>query len=377
MNGFILSNEGITRGVTTKGVNRIGELLGFEHSTICYNLRFMAGNNMDRSVDVSEALRNLVMDHAPNSDTFRRHYLNRNVCADVWAIHRSSEPQQALLELATSHGHYRSSRRPANLAAEQSANLKNHPQLVNLLKELGTHHRLSPEYRQLRLKIKSTKAMLFKAEKDRIKKEWTATQAIEDIQWQIRQGGFQPSPSTTRASRPMTTTQEVLNRALGAPAVHDLEAYCHRRATAIIAVADCCGVQEPLRTRVLEARIATAPAELRSTPKDRAEQLWNSVLVSRVGSSKLSRCFICVGKALTLPPNDSNFNDLCRTFSAPAEVVRHFKSVHLSKLKSDSKVVCPICIPKVTLEHKMHLQNHAESIHGISSMTGFDPRNCT
>ncbi|KAI0153090.1 hypothetical protein GGR57DRAFT_155675 [Xylariaceae sp. FL1272] len=83
MNSFILSNENITRGIVTKWVNRIRELLRFEHSTICYSLRYMAGNNMDRSVDINEALRNLVMDHAPNSDTFQKHYLNRNVCADL------------------------------------------------------------------------------------------------------------------------------------------------------------------------------------------------------------------------------------------------------------------------------------------------------
>lgn len=33
----------------SKWVKRIGLLLGFEHNTICYNLRYMAGNKLDQS----------------------------------------------------------------------------------------------------------------------------------------------------------------------------------------------------------------------------------------------------------------------------------------------------------------------------------------
>lgn len=83
-------------------------------------------------VNVSEALRNLVLDHAPNSDTFQKHYLNRNVCVDLWVIHRGDEPQQALIEQATSHGHSRSDRQPANLTAEQSESLNSHPSILAL-----------------------------------------------------------------------------------------------------------------------------------------------------------------------------------------------------------------------------------------------------
>lgn len=76
------------------------------------------------AVNVSDALRNLVMDHAPNSDTFQRHYLNRHISLDLWAIHRSTKPQKQLIEQATSHGHSRSSRRPVNLTPEQSGQAK-------------------------------------------------------------------------------------------------------------------------------------------------------------------------------------------------------------------------------------------------------------
>lgn len=60
------------------------------------------------------------MDHASNSDTFQKHYLNRNVCGDLWAIHRAQEPQNDLLKQATSHRSSRNSRRPIALTKEQS-----------------------------------------------------------------------------------------------------------------------------------------------------------------------------------------------------------------------------------------------------------------
>lgn len=37
----------------------------------------------DRVKDVSEAMRNLAMDHAPNSDTFAKNYLSRNCMSDL------------------------------------------------------------------------------------------------------------------------------------------------------------------------------------------------------------------------------------------------------------------------------------------------------
>jgi hypothetical protein len=72
------------------------------------------------------------MDHAPNSDTFRRHYLNRHVCADLWAIHRDRNPQKALLRQATSHGGSRDSRRSFTLSGDQIKSIKKDRQYQHL-----------------------------------------------------------------------------------------------------------------------------------------------------------------------------------------------------------------------------------------------------
>lgn len=48
LTGYQMSAQRIEKGVMGGWVKRVGELLGFEHPTICYNLRYMAGNNMDQ-----------------------------------------------------------------------------------------------------------------------------------------------------------------------------------------------------------------------------------------------------------------------------------------------------------------------------------------
>lgn len=47
--GYKMSNQPISQGMMSGWVKRIGELAGFEFPTKCYNLRYMAGNSMDRS----------------------------------------------------------------------------------------------------------------------------------------------------------------------------------------------------------------------------------------------------------------------------------------------------------------------------------------
>ncbi|KAI1314664.1 hypothetical protein F5Y16DRAFT_239439 [Xylariaceae sp. FL0255] len=59
------------------------------------------------------------------------------------------------------------------------------------------------------------------------------------------------------------------------------------------------------------------------------------------------RCFLCVGKAHALPPEDSFVQELIREFYTPGDFY------------------CPVCL--MTLEDKMHLQRHALEIHGTVS----------
>lgn len=302
------------------------------------------------------------------------------MCVDLWAVHRGDTPQQALVEQAASHGHSRSSRRPANLTQQQSESLNLHPSIVRLTKQLHGLPVRSEEYREVRARIKSTKSRLFTAAKTDLRKQWTSEQAVDDIQRQIRGQGFAPlGPSQARSPRPTRPAQEVLLNALCAPLVGThLSAQLQRRANAIDAIISYCGVEEPLSTKVLEARVPPPPPELqhravgnqKSREQTSGDQIYQvskelkaSVYVRQPGE-RLRRCFLCVAKALTLPPNDAQISVLCRTYYNAGGVTRHFRSVHLANLGETEKTVCPIC-PHVKLKSKQHLQNHADLVHGI------------
>lgn len=203
---YVLIDTPISSGMMNEWVKRIGELSGFEHATMSYSLRYMAGNNMDKNgtccfplywlripltgfskVNVSEALCNFVMDHAPNSDTFQKHYLNRNVCADLWAIHRDREPQQALVQQVNSYGHSKSMRRPANLTLEQSvAARKSDPTVIRLKKKLEQIPRRTGEHAVARRKLKAAQKKALLSAKAKMRQEWSHKQAQEDIERQIQ-----------------------------------------------------------------------------------------------------------------------------------------------------------------------------------------------
>jgi hypothetical protein len=47
------------------------------------------------------------------------------------------------------------------------------------------------------------------------------------------------------------------------------------------------------------------------------------------------------------------------------DLTKHFKQKHLTNIKEGDRIECKVC--QMSLQRKMHLQNHAESIHGTVS----------
>ncbi|KAI8954520.1 C2H2 finger domain protein [Xylaria longipes] len=389
MTGYTISDAPIGYDMMSKWIKRIGVLLGFEHNTISYNLRYMAGNNLDQNVNISDALRNLIMDHAPQSDTFQKHYLNRNVVADLWAIHRNHQPQQALLEQATSHGHSKNSRRPVALTQAQmravlEGSAKYH-QLTTRLASLGWGPKFRDQRREITLERDRLRKKLCNDEIKRVREAWARTQFADDIERQIRGESFtHESAGPNRDMRPMGPAQQRMFDALTTPLPDDIDAIGIRRTNAIEALIAYCTVEEPsinhmcrvkrkpepepqgsrTRTRHVQDVQDVQEPESRGKQVDK-EQLWRSTFVSTMGKRKVRKCFVCVAKALTLEPNNPNFEALCRDFSTPSAAANHFLRIHANSLDEQDTSNCPIC--QVPLDDKMHLLNHAEGVHGLKT----------
>ncbi|KAI3392396.1 hypothetical protein diail_5747 [Diaporthe ilicicola] len=307
--------------------------------------------------NISDALRNLMMDHALNSDTFQKHYLNRFVCADLWAIHRAQAPQDALIKPATSHGSSRNSHRPINLTQAQLDALKASPQYIQLTDEIESLRRRTPERR----KLSNRRKALLKAV-DEVRKEWKRTQSRDDTERQLQGQDFATQMRPSRLAGP---AQQRMLDALQAPLINEVEAQFRRRTDAILAIMAYCHIEEPLTTRLTEAQQPRPPPELEEKdPMDRARRLRESTL-GDVGSVR--RCFYCVSKALTLPPDDPRLANLARDFYDHAAFRRHFETKHLKPMAANERGHCPICGPTMSFVDKMHFQNHAEGVHGIRS----------
>ena len=380
---YTVSDDPIPIGTITKWVERVGKLAAFENTTINYSLRYMAGNNLDQNgkcpyhiignhrliihtVNISDALRNLVMGHAPNSDTFQRHYLNRIVCADLWAIHRELEPQQDLIRKVASHGHSKSSRRPVQLTSAQSAALKRDQKVVRLTRQRDACRKGDPKRKTISLEIKARLAKLYSEELSKVRREWSDTQAIQDITNQIEGKETVEETSPAAGATDMHPIQARMIDALKETVVTDIEQQLQRRTNAINMIARYCLVQVCGReSKVVSPAPAPAPAELQLPAEDRVEELRQSVQVEP--GKKISRCFVCVGNALLLSPDDPWYAKFCRNYYSPRDAAKHFMRTHLQHLKDDDRLRCPVCRPTVWLQHKKHFQNHAELVHGLRS----------
>lgn len=304
------------------------------------------------------------MDHA-NSVPVRRHYLGREIDRDIGSIVRGTKPQHALVKQSCSVGHSMSKRRPVDLTTEQSASVATHPRIQSLTRKLQKLPRESKKYQSTVRVLRKEKLRLRKELKQQIRQAWTVRQAVEDIERQLQGRGFAPSPSdpvTTSLQRP---AQKRLMAALTAPPATDLEGQYRRRDDAIVAVMTYCTVEERC---TVPRRNTALPKQGRPKQSPPHASLMDAAMVSvfvRNKKDRPRRCFLCVGKARSLPPEDPLVEEFIHEFYTSGDVSKHFRRKHLKNLSDNDSSDCPAC--DITLDHKMHLQRHALEIHGTVS----------
>lgn len=310
-----------------------------------------------------------MLDHAPNSDTFQRHYLDRHVCADLWAIYRDRQQQQGLIQQATSHGGSRDSRRAMvfKLTEEHIPDVKKNARYVELTAQLDDKS-LSwrSDKREALTRMRKNLLVQLKSKKMReVAREWNKRQDHHDIERQARGEGL--GTKDNQPCAPSDTTQGRMFEALTAPLDSKLEAQYLRRTKAIVALVARCGEEEPIRSKVIEDRKAPTPAEFEKFQsfEQQAEEIRKSTLVSVMG---LRRCFICVMKACELGEGAgrARMDELCRTLYDKTTLARHFTGFHLDSLRNEGQTF-EFPMSHVHLIHKNHLRIHADEVHGINT----------
>ena len=110
------------------------------------------------------------------------------------------------------------------------------------------------------------------------------------------------------------------------------------------------------------ARLRRRPSTGKASPIP-VKEVWHQALdkakLSVYQKKRPMICFLCLGNQ-NLPMSKRIYS-----FSTPSDLSKHFQRKHISNLKEGEEITCNLC--KISLQHKMHLQNHAMKIHGTVS----------
>lgn len=271
------------------------------------------------------------------------------------------------MKQSCSIGHSISKRRPADLTAEQASSINSHPLIRRLVRDLRGLRQGSKQHQAARRELRNEKQRLKRALKQKILDEWTADQAVDDIERQLKGLGFAKHAVVDTSCHPQRPAQRRLVEALSAPLDDTLEGQYRRRDNAVDAIIAYCVVEEGHTVRRTDTS-SIEPSRLPDTHDPPADSPVYAAMMSvfvKTKKERPRRCFVCVGKALSLASNDPRVQDLIREFYTPGDLSKHFQRKHLSNLQDGEEIKCEVCI--MQLDHKMHLQNHAWMVHGTVS----------
>ena len=89
------------------------------------------------------------------------------------------------------------------------------------------------------------------------------------------------------------------------------------------------------------------------------EIVLNQVILSIKTDKRPTKCFLCLGNPAMI------LREQVASYATPGSLSRHFLRKHVRKLEEKEQIDCRIC--DIRLQHRQHLQNHAERFHGTVS----------
>ncbi|OJD16129.1 hypothetical protein AJ78_03709 [Emergomyces pasteurianus Ep9510] len=390
------------RRLTTSSLrNRMrkgGEITGFDQAAKPYILRDGAAKAYNESPDISDSLQNLMLQHA-SIDTFVKHYLDRNITADVLSIYRGLEPQKALMRMVCSMSRSIDPRRPWKLTPEQSRSVNDLPHILKISRKVEylkkrrdsaasclhgkigqryrrkaeaddrwekKYRRLAKEYerwdqrhheavRRLRGAKQHARTLLKREILERYRQE----QPVIDSEQQLS-GKVVDEHVRSELQRYMPPELMIMIDAVLTLPPTTSAAELQRRIRAIHAVSAYCGVEEgPIcrrRGRGSSPKPTTAKptahkAEAIGQPS--SDRLLESAAQAVRTEDRPKICFIC------LQNTNLVLSDRVYSFRRPGDLTKHFQGRHLDKFRP---LDCNMC--NVRLATLKELLVHAETAHG-------------
>jgi len=351
----------------------LGEVVGFDLPVGPYCFRRGAGEAFDGSSHVSDSQRNLILQHA-SSAVFQHSYLSRYITADTQAAFRGLEPQTALMRAASSMSRTIDPRRPTELSEEQQAQVRRHPEIKLLRRTrdcLKTKMRaryghttrakgldIYVAYHNTRLQLERRKKAIRKAMLAESKQLFRKCQPAADIARQLSSGAtansaaaMHPTSKDSPEDSPVSVHRQQAIAALLTGASLDPASESERRAKAVAAVTALSGRCESFIPKVCRPRQLIEP-------KRSLQGVEGQIKSPTFAMECLpTQCIFCLGNTrLLLEPRT-------KSFYSRAALKKHFQNQHLQHHPDGVPIKCPHPLCDLTLNDKMHLQNHAARIH--------------
>jgi len=322
---------------------------------------------------VSDALQNMMLQHA-SIDTFIKHYLPWWVTADTRAIVSGYEPQHDLMWAACRMTRWIDPDRPQELTLEQSLSVNLDPYICRLVAQREKWKRRfqgtatqQPGYRILSREIFNARQRQRVALLKQVQDRWDLEHPVNEIELQLSGLKFNQDVKTILdLDDDMPPIQKCLVETMMTLPGTTLEEEFRRRNAAIDAVATYCNFQEGgdsarLRRRPSRRASPTLSKEtnVQLGAAEAEKQALSAAMLLVFTEKRPTICFLCLGEP-SLP-----FEKRTKSFASPGDLTKHFKRKHLANIKEGDWIGCKVC--RMSLQHKPHLQNHAESIHGTVS----------
>jgi hypothetical protein len=317
----------------------------------------------------------MMLQHA-KIDTFIKHYLPRRVTADTRAIVSGYEPQHDLMRAACRMTRWIDPDRPQELTLEQSLSVNQDPYIRRLVGQREKWKRRfrgtatqQPGYRILSREIFNARQRQRVALLKQVQDRWDLEHPVNEIELQLSGLKFNQEVKTTLdLDEDMPPIQKRLVETIMTLPGTTLEEEFRRRNAAIDAVAAFCNFQEGgaaaagPRGRPSTGRASPTPSK-ETNPQLRAaeaeKQALSAAMLLVFTEKRPTICFLCLGE------QGLRFEKRTKSFASPGDLTKHFKRKHLANIKEGDRIGCKVC--RMSLQHKPHLQNHAESIHGTVS----------
>lgn len=288
---------------------------------------------------------------------------------DTQAAYRGLEPQTALMRAASGLSRTIDPRRPRRLTIAQQAEVRRHPEIKLLHQKLQSLRKTFRDNKKSISKMKGTplyyeyqKTYLIhrnavRRQEQAFLKEIIARYKVEqpiiDVQRQLRGLPMAEEKETKTEDHVfverLRVIETLLTFATGSP-----KEECQRRGAAVSALTALCRLQQShgFRRRKNSSTI--------NSDREKAAQLIvqrPSLSASLPIECSPTQCIFCLGNK-ALPALKRLWS-----FSSHDGLKRHFHRKHLRHHPDGQPIACPHPRCDIDLNHKMHLQNHAQVVH--------------